>query len=72
MATVVDGTYEDFRSSSFSAVYFMDPADGRTDTFDMYGMLPGGAVFRSQAAEKPETFDADYPMAVKVNMMTIT
>ncbi|HEX5780735.1 MAG TPA: hypothetical protein VFX80_02375 [Solirubrobacteraceae bacterium] len=72
MATIVDGPYEDFRQQTFQSVYYVDPASGRTDTWDMYGMLPGGAVFRCQVAEKPETFDADYPDATKVAMMSIT
>lgn len=72
MATIIDGPYAEFRAQSFQSVYFMDPADGRTDSFQIFGMLPGGAVFRAQEAEKPETFDTDYPDATKVSMMTLT
>jgi len=72
MATVIDGTYEQFRQQTFQAVYYVDPSEGRTDTFDIYGMLPGGGVFRCQQAEAPGAFQSDYPNATKVAMMSLT
>lgn len=72
MATVIESDYESFRTASFTGVYYMDPADGRTDTFDIFGITAGGAVFRCSEATRPETFDGDYPSATKVNMMTLT
>lgn len=72
MAIVIDGAYDDFVTNAFQAVYYMDPADRRTDNWDIFGLLPGGAVFRVSVPEKPATFDEDYPNATKVGMMTAT
>jgi hypothetical protein len=72
MATIIEGTYEQFNDASFDAVYYMDPVDGRTDTFDIYGMLAGGAIFKVSVPERPARFDQDFPQATKVGMMTIT
>lgn len=72
MPTIIDGTYEQFNDAAFDSVYYMDPADGRTDTFQIFGLLSGGAVFRCQLEAMPQRFNQDYPQATKVDMFTIS
>lgn len=72
MATVITGTYEQFNDSTFDSVFYMDPADGRTDTFDLYGFMPGGAVFVCRLPELPVRFHTDFPKATKVDMINVT
>lgn len=67
MATI-EGSYQQLRSATnVQAVYYMDPAEGRTGTFDIFGVLAGGLVFKVQGEAMPEGFQQDFPNALKVD-----